>query len=143
MLHLMFPIQSGLAHFDSQLSRWNFKLTSIWSLDADKDSPVPGAVWLEMGAERRLRLVDEAVKDWLAAGRGSASVKGISVTSTTEQGSVFLSIDGALEVQHRSGFLLDLESFLKQVVDESLVIWCEPNQDRNALRRLRGVRVNS
>jgi hypothetical protein len=104
---------------------------------------VPGAVWLEMGAERRLRRVDEAVKDWLAAGRGSVGVKGISVTSTTEQGSVFLSIDGALEVQHRSGFLLDLESFLKQVIDESLVVWCEPNQDRNALRRLRGVRVNS
>lgn len=138
----MFPIPAGVVHFDTQVMTGDVKFESVWSLGADEDSPSPGGRWLAMSVEHRLRRAEEAVREWLAAAPWPERVKAISVTSTTESGSVFISIDGILEVQYRSEVLLGLESFLKKAVDESLVVWCQPNQDRNALRRLRGVRVN-
>ncbi len=65
------------------------------------------------------------------------------VVRAADDGSVTVRFLRACDVRTRGGRLLDLEELLKRELDAGLTVWLEPLEDRNAMRRLRGVELKS
>ena len=67
----------------------------------------------------------------------------IKVVSADSKGQVIIALHENLTAKERGMFLLDLENFLKKNIDTGINIWCEPIGDKNKLRKLRGIKINT
>ncbi len=67
----------------------------------------------------------------------------IKVLSADSKGQIIISIHENMPAKERGVFLLDLEIFLKENIDSGINIWCEPVGDKNKLRQLRGIEINT
>ena len=67
----------------------------------------------------------------------------IKVVSADSKGQVIIALHENMPAKERGIFLLDLENFLKENIDSGINIWCEPIGDKNKLRKLRGIEINT
>ncbi len=96
------------------------------------DAPEPKRDWVSMTDWQR---VEE-----IAAQLAHLSAD-VSVISATRSGVVTLALDNSLNAKQRGTLLRRIEAALKEYVDESIIVYLQPQGDRNRLRRLRGVEV--
>ena len=67
----------------------------------------------------------------------------IKVVSADIKGQVIIALHENMSPKERGIFLLDLENYLKENIDSGINIWCEPIGDKNKLRKLRGIEINT
>ena len=101
-------------------------------------SPACGVDWIQRSVMQRIALISEALSD-------NSYVKsyGISIIDAKADGQVTLRFAVPVAVNMRSSILLDIEIFLKEHIDNGLVVWLEPLGDKNSLRNLRGIEVKA
>ena len=104
--------------------------------DANTETPIPSKKWTQLDEYQRL----ECIKKLGLEDKGFA---GVNVTRALRNGFVFVILVGDVKSSDRGELLLDLEAFLKEQVDQAITIWCEPIDDKNRLRNLRGIEVKS
>ena len=96
------------------------------------DVPTPGKWWLNgTDAERRI-----AVGAALTQG-----VHGAIVAATQDTGEVVLELIGNIAAGDRGHRLRQIEANLKRLVDPAIVVYLRSTEDRNAVRRFRGIEV--
>jgi hypothetical protein len=103
--------------------------------NADVVTPTPGERWASLDKNARI----EEIENSLSLLTDAPPVK---VTRVRDNGDVFLELVEPLSAGQRGVMLRDLELRLKELVDEALVVWCEPIGDRNSLRKLRGIEIS-
>lgn len=100
---------------------------------ASQPTPTPGPTWLKLSSDERLALIHEALE------RASADfTTRVSLLEAQNDGQLILRLVNPMPASERGPFLLDMEAFLKDAVDEGITVWLAPLGDRNSLRRLRG-----
>lgn len=99
---------------------------------ADTPTPAPSEYWLALGG----KLQHDACQGILD-GLGHP----LDVVSTHRDGSVLLRLRSQMPARERGPLLLRAEYDLRDQIDPGLVLYLEAAQDRNALRKLRGVEV--
>jgi len=100
------------------------------------DSPSTGALWMNMTNDKRILLLDEAIKMF-------SSEVDISVINAHKNGQVTIIINSSIEINDRGAFLLNLEEHLKNNIDIGINIWHEAIGDKSSLRNLRGIEILS
>lgn len=95
-------------------------------------TPTPSATWIACSSESRSAQVNDVLSQ-------DSRYAFLEVSRTLDDGSVFLFSDTRLTSSTRGPTLRAVEALLKQAIDASLTVWIEPMDDKNALRRLRGV----
>ena len=103
---------------------------------ADVDSPVTHESWQEMSATERLDLINQKI-----SGRDEFTV--INTTSSNKNGQVFINLKEEIPASTRGVLLLSSEAFLKDCIDQGINVWHEPIDDKNKLRKLRGIEIKS
>lgn len=66
----------------------------------------------------------------------------LDVVECHDDGSIYISCP-PIAVSQRGAVLLELESHLKGKIDPAITVWLSPLGDRSALRKLRGVTINT
>lgn len=107
--------------------------------DAFSITPKPLKSWQDKSNESRLDLVREVLTQYPLA----ATKEMIEIVEAKIDGQVIVRLGEPLGPDKRGTVLLDLEEYLKNVVDKGLTIWLEPLGDRNSLRNLRGIEVKA
>lgn len=105
---------------------------------ARTESPTPGQAWCQLSDDERLALVSKALNDNTAF-----SNKVLMPVEAKPDGQVIIRLLEPVSASDRGTLLLDFEAFLKESIDQGLVVWLEPFGDRNSLRNLRGIEVKS
>jgi len=106
--------------------------------DAQANTPSPSLPWRQLSDAERLTLVMDTLHT------GPAALDGIVVIAAAKQdGQIIVNLVKSMPASKRGPLLLDLEAFLKEAIDPSLVVWLEPLGDRNSLRNLRGIKVQA
>ena len=101
-------------------------------------TPSPSLKWRQLSdAERLVRVMNT-----LSAGTADFNDM-VVITAAKEDGQIIVNLVEPMPASKRGPFLLDLEAFLKEAIDPSLVVWLEPLGDRNSLRNLRGIEVKT
>lgn len=101
---------------------------------AETETPTPGSNWLKIEEGTRIQEVEKSLALM-------ATPPDVRVTRARANGDVFVELEQALSPGQRGIMLRELELWLKNHVDEGLVVWCEPIGDRNSLRKLRGIEI--
>lgn len=98
--------------------------------DPWSESPTAGEQW---------RAMDDATRKMLC----HRTLFGMPVTvlEARPNGHVIVRLDDDLDAAARGILLRDVEKRLKDNIDPAMLVYLEPAQDKNALRRLRGVKV--
>lgn len=105
---------------------------------ANSDTPTPGSAWVGLSEDERLSRLKEVLT------KGMSSVANfVVITSAKDDGQVIVSLQEQLPADKRGTVLLDLEAFLKETVDQGLVVWLDGLGDKNSLRNLRGIEVKA
>jgi len=102
----------------------------------DSDTPKPSLRWLSLGESERLLEVQ------LLLSKSSCS-EYLEVESCTNDGEIYFSQVTPIETYKRVDLLLSLEDLLQEKMDISITVWIKPQNDKNSLRRLRGVELKS
>lgn len=110
----------------------SFTVVSINPDDATTVTPTPATPWRAHSDSKRIALVTQHVAAWNAC---------VEVVDTRVRGSVVLALTRDLSAGMRGILLRDIERHLKTEIDEGLVVYLQPKEDKNALRKLRGVTV--
>lgn len=105
---------------------------------AQVNTPSPRLAWRQRSDAERLTLVMNAFHGGLAALDGN-----VVIAAAKQDGQIIVNLVKPLPASKRGPLLLDLEAFLKETIDPSLVVWLEPLGDRNSLRNLRGIEVKA
>ncbi len=105
---------------------------------AKTNTPSPNLAWRQLSDPERLTLVKDALRTGPAASNGN-----LIVVAAKQDGQIIVSLVNPMPAEKRGPTLLDLEAFLKDAIDPSLVVWLEPLGDRNSLRNLRGIEVKA
>ena len=103
---------------------------------ANADTPLPLSSWVSMDDSSRLNAVSTQIQS-------RREFSGITPTRTFTTGQVYVALNEPVISSMRGGMLLDLEEHLKNSIDPSINIWCEPLGDKNSLRNLRGIEIKS
>jgi hypothetical protein len=105
---------------------------------ADVPTPEPGQAWIDLSDSQRMSVVVKKLED------GPAEFSSqIEVASAKSDGQIIIRLRETLPPNRRGPFLLDFEAYLKEAVDDALVVWLEALGDRNSLRNLRGIEVKA
>ena len=67
----------------------------------------------------------------------------VDVVAAPDNGQLVLRVEQQISPSIRGLLLLQLETYLKEEVDEGLTVWLEPVGDKSKLRKLRGVVVKN
>jgi len=103
--------------------------------DASADSPQISGSYKSLSKDDRRHLIAKSIPV-------SHAKYGFEVVECHDDGSVYFSC-ASLPVSERGAILLDLESHLKSETDPAITVWLSPLGDRSALRKLRGVSINT
>lgn len=99
-------------------------------------SPIPDDYWLSLAVGERIALVKGHINSF------SSNID-IEVVEANKGGQIFIIINDTLSAYERGPFLLDLEEFLKLNLNNGVTLWHAPIGDRNSLRNLRGIEVQT
>jgi hypothetical protein len=102
------------------------------------DTPTPGHAWSQLSDTERCALVENTV-----ARKMAFSTNILKIVEAKSDGQVIVKLLEPVPADQRGTLLLDLEAFLKESIDQGLVVWLEPFGDRSTLRNLRGIEVKS
>ncbi|HEY8034654.1 MAG TPA: hypothetical protein VIF37_03585 [Methylobacter sp.] len=105
---------------------------------ARTESPTPGQAWCQLSDDERLVLVNNTL-----TANTAFSNKIFIPVEAKQDGQIIIRLLESVSASIRGTLLLDIEAFLKESIDQGLVIWLEPFGDRNSLRNLRGIEVKS
>ena len=111
----------------------NEMLKYVWT-----DTPSPGLEWQRMSDTERHARVMDVLHAWPADLNGA-----VVIVEAKTDGEIIVELVKPLPASERGTLLLNLEEFLKERIDQGLVVWLRPLGDRNSLRNLRGVEVKS
>jgi len=100
------------------------------------DTPIPTSEWANSSDIERLSRLKQALTT-----QKPLFQEVLKIVSAKPDGQVIVCLKEQLPPNQRGTVLLDLEEFLKKVVDPGLVVWLDALGDRNSLRNLRGVEV--
>ena len=103
---------------------------------ASHASPLPSSTWTSISEEKRIENVKYAIQDF----PGSETIE---IKRAHGDGQVTIVLNSVMSASERGLFLLDLEEWLKEMLDNGITIWHEPIGDKNSLRNLRGIEVVS
>ena len=103
---------------------------------ASHATPSPSSIWKSISEEERIAKVKSAIKDFPGNER-------IKIKQAHIDGQVTIVLNNAMTASERGLFLLDLEGWIKKMLDNGITIWHEPIGDKNSLRNLRGIEVVS
>jgi len=103
--------------------------------DASADSPQISGSYKSLSKDDRKSVIAKSIPV-------SYAKFGFEVVECHDDGSVYFSC-ASLPVSERGAILLDLESHLKSETDPAITVWLSPLGDRSALRKLRGVSINT
>jgi len=103
--------------------------------DLYKDVPLPGKDWVLISNAERIAAVANAI--------GSDATNKLVVCRCEDNGYVYFELSSPMSAAERGIFLLDIETVLKERLDEGLTVWHMPQGDKSSLRRLRGVGIKS
>ena len=104
--------------------------------EAHTPTPSPSIHWRQLTAQDRLSAVRQIVV------QSNLSDK-LVILRTTSLGQIIVALAATVSTQERSNLLLDFEAKLKAHIDEGLCLWNEPLGDKNSLRKLRGITIES
>lgn len=105
---------------------------------ANWPTPMPDASWSGLSDRERIQRVEQAL-----ATQSSIPAGVVLIAHARSDGQVIVSLSVPVAADKRGTLLLDLEAWLKEVVDPGLVVWLEPLGDRSSLRKLRGIEVKA
>jgi hypothetical protein len=105
----------------------------LWH-QVETETPKPEERWSSLtlkqrNLEVRMVLAQSECSDYL------------EVDSCTVDGEVYFTQIKPIETALRAALLLDLEELLQDNIDRALTLWIKPQNDKNSLRRLRGVEL--
>lgn len=104
--------------------------------EAHTPTPSPSIHWRQLTVQDRLSAVRQIVV------QSNLSDK-LVILRTTSLGQIIVALAATVSTQERSNLLLDFEAKLKAHIDEGLCLWNEPLGDKNSLRKLRGITIES
>ena len=130
----IFRIQILQDHFKNQ----KMKKNGIKLNFADSISPEPNESYIKLSEIDRLNLIESCLNNI-----DSNWNENFSLSSARENGFVVLEFKKSIVVDGRSSYLLDIESKLCKMVDNSITIWIAPVGDKSSLRKLRGIEVKN
>ena len=96
------------------------------------DVPTPGHRWLNSSGTERFALLTAPISEVSHA---------VRLTAAKDNGEVTLEFSGNLSVGMRGLVLRQIEANLKRLVDPALMVYLRSTEDRNAVRRFRGIEV--
>ena len=103
---------------------------------ASHATPLPSSTWQSISEEERIAKVKSAIKNFL----GNETIE---IKQAHTDGQVTIVLNNVMTASERGPFLLDLEEWIKKMLDTGITIWHEPIGDKNSLRNLRGIEVVS
>ena len=103
---------------------------------ASHASPLPGSTWTNISEEKRIANVKSTIHDF-------PGYETIEIKQAHGNGQVTIVLNNLMTASERGIFLLDLEEWIKKMLDNGITIWHEPIGDKNSLRNLRGIEVVS
>ena len=112
------------------------EMNLINRLNAIADSPTPGSNWNNESEKNRIKKIKTILSS-------KKEYQMFEVLKAPENGQVVLKTNDSINVSERGIFLLDLEIFLKEKMDEGITVWLEPVRDKSKLRNLRGIKLKS
>jgi RNase H-fold protein (predicted Holliday junction resolvase) len=104
--------------------------------NASAMTPTPSLSWLKKAETERLTVLKLAI---CTASNNLQEL--VEFLEAKDNGYVVVSLKHDLGPGERGTLLLDLEDLLKEKVDIGLTVWLEPQKDKSALRKLRGIEV--
>ena len=107
----------------------------LWN-QVENEAVSTSEYWKDMNDEERLGLVANFMKTHQLGSE-------LRPISCSDDGMIFFDQVVPMPVNLRADALLDLEAALKEKLDKGLTVWIQPQSDKNALRKLRGVEVKS
>jgi hypothetical protein len=107
----------------------------LWS-QVENEAVRTAEYWKNMNDDERLGLVANFMKIHQLGSE-------LRPISCGEDGMIYFDQVVQIPVNLRADALLDLEDALKVKIDKGLTVWIQPQSDKNALRKLRGVEVKS
>ena len=96
------------------------------------DVPNPGQRWLNSTDAERCALLAEPIV---------AIRHGVRLVAAKDNGEVVLEFIGDISLVDRGLVLRQIEANLKRLVDPALMVYLRSTEDRNAVRRFRGIEV--
>jgi len=102
----------------------------------NKPSPVVSLDWKKKSNKQRIDLISLLIIN-------NSIFQIFQVMKTYDDGKIIIKINKNLTASDRGDLLMDLEEFLKKNVDNAVTVWCEPIEDKNKLRLLRGIKVKN
>ena len=104
---------------------------------AHEDSPKVGAEWRSLTEVERMDILVNSTN-------GMSEYKCIIPCGAETNGQVFVKLEGDVSASKRGIMLLDYEQHLKDTIDNGIIVWLEPMDDKNYLRKkFRGIQVKS
>lgn len=100
------------------------------------DTPSVSLSWRKKNEKLRI----EEIENYLSKEQKYNIFK---VINAPDNGQIVLKTQKSFDANIRGMFLLDLENFLKNKIDNGLTVWLEPVGDKSKLRNLRGIKVKS
>ena len=107
----------------------------LWE-QVDNEAVQVSAFWRGLDDKERLVIIT----NFMSSYRIDCEIR---PTICGEDGMIFFDQVVSMPVKLRADALLDLEAALKEKIDGGLTVWIQPQSDKNALRKLRGVEVKS
>ena len=98
-------------------------------------TPITGEKWLKLSNEKRVEAITIELK--------KKNLDNFEVFKTPDNGQIIFKVSKPIPSSERGILLLDLESKLKENIDEGLTVWFEPVGDKSKLRNMRGIKFQS
>jgi hypothetical protein len=105
---------------------------------ANAATPEPSKIWVGLSGCQRINLVLKKLE-----GGPAQFSSWIEIVSAEADGQVIVRLKGSLSASQRGALLLDFEVYLKEMIDDALVIWHEALGDRSSLRNLRCIEMKA
>jgi hypothetical protein len=103
---------------------------------ANQASPSSSLEWRNISEPERISKVESVIKNF----SGSEIIE---VKKAHIDGQVIVALNDVMTASERGVLLLNIEDWIKNKLDNGITIWHESIGDKNSLRNLRGIEVNS
>ena len=98
-------------------------------------TPTTSKDWVVKSEKDRIEMISKELNK-------NILYKGFEVVKVPDNGQIVLRIEKVIPANERGLLLLELEAKLK-LIDNGITLWCEPVGDKNKLRKLRGIEINT
>jgi len=104
--------------------------------DIDTKTPSPSEKWTKMTSTERFSVIENYLEN-------SNYSDTVALERCEDSGYAYFSLTKEMSASERGIYLLDLEVSIKNNIDEAITVWLLPKDDKNKLRKLRGIEVSN